>query len=268
MNLYVGCAGWEYKDWIGPFYPKNLEQHKHLDYYAKIFDYTEINSPFYNLPSQDIIYKWLNQVDNDFKYTIKVWKEITHNIHREDLDYYIYNFFEQFKPLYPKIENFLFQFPPWFKYSEKNVNRLTYLFDLIPNDLNYVVEFRDNSWFKDQILSTLIQTNNVKNVILATTYLKGVSSYYYKDQSSYYIRLIGDRSITEFDRVQRTFDDEINEIIKKVIELKDLGKIKEIFIIVNNHYTGFAPETVNRIKKDFNLPFKKFNYQKNLLDFI
>ena len=49
IKIFIGCAGWDYKDWVGPFYPKTLESSRHLEHYVKYFDMVEINSTFYNL---------------------------------------------------------------------------------------------------------------------------------------------------------------------------------------------------------------------------
>ena len=75
-KIYVGCAGWEYSGWIGPFYPKNLKKENHLRYYADHFNFMEINSTFYNLPKEKTVRHWLNQVPKHFLFAIKVWQKI------------------------------------------------------------------------------------------------------------------------------------------------------------------------------------------------
>jgi len=49
MELKIGCTGWSYAGWQGPFYPKNLEQKNFLKFYSSIFDITEINSTYYKI---------------------------------------------------------------------------------------------------------------------------------------------------------------------------------------------------------------------------
>jgi uncharacterized protein YecE (DUF72 family) len=65
-KIRLGCAGWDYNDWAGNFYPKPLERFNRLEFYAKIFNIVEINSTFYNLPNQATVSKWYNQVSPDF----------------------------------------------------------------------------------------------------------------------------------------------------------------------------------------------------------
>lgn len=263
--LRIGTAGWEYKDWYGIFYPKNLDPSRHLEFYSKYFHLTEVNSTFYNIPSKEMVLRWNNRVPANFRFTIKIWQKITHKSNCDDLDYYISQFFSQLSPLSEKLSIFLFQFPPWFKYSDKHLEKLKKLLNLLPNTYIYAIEFRDNSWFDNSILGKII---NGSNIILATSYIENVIPYYYPNQNYYYIRLIGDRELTTFNRVQRIKKKEIDHLQIHIEKLINNDKIKEIFIIVNNHFTGFSPETVNTLKKRWNLPFQSFSQQKNMFDFL
>ncbi len=110
-RLYVGCSGWSYSSWQGPFYPKGLEQSRWLQYYSRVFDYVEINSTFYSIPSHFSVKKWGINTPVDFRFTAKMPKVITHekamsNALRE-LDY----FYSAMAPLREKLLAFLIQLP-------------------------------------------------------------------------------------------------------------------------------------------------------------
>ena len=94
--IKIGTAGWDYKDWIGPFYPKQLERAQYLTYFSKFFDILEINSTFYNLPTESMVINWKNRVPDNFRFIIKMWQNITHNLSDSDLDLHINNFFLDF----------------------------------------------------------------------------------------------------------------------------------------------------------------------------
>lgn len=264
-NIFIGCAGWDYKDWIGPFYPKNLERFHHLEYYAKHFDRVEINSTFYNIPSEEMVINWIKRVPDSFCYIVKVWQKISHNLNDPDLDSFIEKFFLRMMYLKEKISKFLIQFPPWFKYTEKHHRQLVQLLKEIPSEYEYVIELRDNSWFNPKILFNIIDGSKF---ILGTTYMPGITPYYMSDQKIYYIRLIGDRELNVFNRIQRKQEEALNHLNKNIQKLLNSPTIYEIFIIVNNHFAGFAPESVNELKKRFDLPIKPFNQQKKLSDFL
>jgi len=264
-KLSISTAGWDYKDWIGSFYPKNLERFQHLEYYVKYFDLVEINSTFYNIPSEEMVINWAKRVPDSFCYIVKVWQKISHNLNDPDLDSNISRFFSRMEYLKDKITMFLIQFPPWFKYTEKHNRQLLNLLKDIPSEYYYVIELRDNSWFNPEVLSDKFDGSHF---ILGTTYMPGITPYYMSDQKKYYIRLIGDRELSVFNRIQRTQEETLNHLNKNVQMLLNSPSIYEIFIIVNNHFAGFAPESVNELKKRFDLPIKSFNQQKKLSDFL
>lgn len=265
VKLSFGCAGWDYKDWIGNFYPKPLERYNHLEFYSKFFDLVEVNSTFYNLPKKATVNNWYNQVPSNFKFIVKVWQRITHNLTDSDLDYLISQFFSQLSPLRDKIVSFLLQFPPWFKFSEKHFNYLKLIFNEVPHEHKYIIELRDNSWFEEEIVSEIIDG---KRLILATTYMPGIKAFYLDNQKYYYVRLIGDRQLTTFNQIQRSQKESISHLLRNLKLLERKPKIFEIFIIVNNHFQGNAPESINSLKRRLNLPFKEFNQQKKLSDYF
>jgi len=264
VKIKIGTAGWDYKDWVGPFYPKQLERTQHLPYFSRIFDIVEINSTFYNLPTKSMVLNWKKRVPDNFRFIIKVWQKITHNLDDHDSGFLIDQFFSTMAFLSEKTEYFLLQFPPWFKYTEIHLRKLVSLLTRIPSEFKYIIELRDNSWFNPIILSNFIDD---KKIILGTTYKPGIIPYYLDNQSVYYIRLIGDRELTIFNRIQREQKEALSDLNKNINKFVKTPNIFEIFIIVNNHFAGFAPESVNSLKQKWDLHHHVFNAQKNLLDF-
>lgn len=266
MNkISLGCAGWDYKDWVGPFYPKTLERKYHLKYYSKFFRITEVNSSFYNLPSMDTVSKWNSRTPPDFRFIIKMWKEITHNLNESGVKSRINQFISHMEPLKEKIEAYLLQFPPWFKLSEKHLNHLKFLINEIPTIYKLFIELRDNSWLSSEIISELIDGNRI---ILATTYMPNLSPFYNPNQNFYYIRLIGDRELSAFNRIQRDQEETINHLKEKIQKLNTMPNINEIFIIVNNHFQGNAPNSINILKGKLGFEFQEFSEQKKIYDYF
>jgi uncharacterized protein YecE (DUF72 family) len=265
LELSFGCAGWDYKDWEGTFYPKPLERTKHLEFYSKFFDIIEVNSTFYNIPNKATVNNWYNQVPTNFKFIVKVWQKITHNLNDPDLDYLISQFFSQLTPLREKTLLYLLQFPPWFKFTEKHLKQLKVLSNELPSQNKYVIELRDNSWFNKETVSEIIAGNNI---ILGTTYMPGIIAYYFNKQETYYISLIGDRELNVFNRIQRSQEESISDLLRNLQMFEKKPNIFEIFIIVNNHFQGNAPESINLFKKRLNLPIMEFNQQKRLSDYF
>jgi len=264
-TIHIGCAGWLYDDWKGTFYPYELETHNYLPYYSKIFDIIEINTTFYNLPTKEVVRNWNERVSLKFRFIIKIWQEITHKLNNPDIDYLLTQFYDRMEPLKDKIYAFLFQFPPWVHYSEQHQDQIKALIRQSPPNKIYVLEFRHNSWFKEEIINQI--TDN-ERIIIGTSYLVDLIPYYNPNQYRYYIRLIGDRQLSVFNSVQREKRDEVGELLRNIRNFKKDPNIYEIFIIVNNHYTGFAPETANFLKKELDLPFRSYTQQKKLSDYF
>ena len=264
VKIAIGTAGWDYKDWIGSFYPSNLKRSEHLEFYSKYFDIVEINSTFYNPPSSSMVENWYNSVPQDFRFIVKVWQKISHNLNDPDIDSYIYDFFSRIRLLKNKIRGFLIQFPPWFKFSEKHLEQLISLLKEIPRNNQYFIELRDNSWFKPEILTQFVNSK----IILNTTYKPNLEPFYLQNQEFYYIRLIGDRKLTKFHRIQREQKDSIKNLNDTIQKIRNSPEIHEIFIIVNNHFAGYAPESVIYLKQNFGIPYLNFTTQKSLFDFL
>ena len=264
-TLFIGCAGWLYEDWKGTFYSYELENHNYLPYYSKIFNVIEINTTFYSLPTKEVVRNWFERVPLNFKFIVKIWQEITHKLNNPDIDFLVAQFFEHMAPLRSKIFAYLFQFPPWMQYSPKHFDQIKNLLRNSPSDNKYILELRHNSWFKEDVIN---QISDGERIIIGTSYLEGIVPYYKPNQKTYYIRLIGDRQLSVFNRVQREKKNELGELIRHLMTLKNDPNIYEIFIIVNNHYTGFAPETANLLKKKLDEPFKSFTHQRKLSDYF
>jgi uncharacterized protein YecE (DUF72 family) len=264
-KINIGCAGWSYKGWKGPFYPRSMDPKKYLEYYAKYFDFVEVNSTFYKLPSVSTLETWLEQVPKSFKFSVKASQKITHKRGPYSLEDTIRGFFLRMEILEPKIYGYLFQFPPFFKYSKKNLKIINFIIDNSNTTKPLVFEFRDNSWFKPEVISSF---RNGRQIILCTTYLEGVEAYYPPDQTKYYIRLIGDRTISKFNDVQRQPGGMVRDLEEHIKILFPSPKIEDISVVYNNHFSGFAPWDANNLKKVLNLPYKEYNTQKSLIDFI
>ena len=90
MEHYLGCSGWSYDGWKGVFYPKDLDNRYWLSYYSKIFDFVEIDSTFYKIPSKFMVNNWNKRTPENFKFAV-VPKVITHDkikIYRKVIEHF------------------------------------------------------------------------------------------------------------------------------------------------------------------------------------
>jgi uncharacterized protein YecE (DUF72 family) len=79
LQYYVGCSGWSYTSWQGPFYPPTIDNSAWLKYYSRVLDYVEIDSSFYRIPTMFIVKNWYKRSPQNFRFTAKFPKIITHD---------------------------------------------------------------------------------------------------------------------------------------------------------------------------------------------
>ena len=154
VKISVGTAGFSYQDWIGPFYPKKLKKSQHLEYFSRFFNLVEINSTFYHYPTEKQIHSWIEKSDNDFLFTFKAPRIITHRKRLIECKDPLLLFLHLIKPVKEamKLGAILFQTPPSFPL---NLEVLQGFLDDLPGDFRYAFEFRNRTFYDTRAYSLL-----------------------------------------------------------------------------------------------------------------
>ena len=113
--IYVGTSGLSYKEWKGVFYPDKLPAKDYLSFYSQHFSTTEINNTFYRSPSEGTSAKWAEQVPENFRFTLKLNRKITHNKRLKDVEDEMEWFLKGAAALGKKLGTLLVQLPPYFR---------------------------------------------------------------------------------------------------------------------------------------------------------
>lgn len=139
-------------------FPPPFENAGRLTYYASFFNSIEINSSFYKIPQAATVSKWASLVSEKFKFTFKLWKEITHNkgLHFNEAD--VWTFFNSINAVGDKKGCLLIQFPPGL--GKNNIAQLDKLLSCIKEidtagAWNIAVEFRNSSWYHETVYQLL-----------------------------------------------------------------------------------------------------------------
>jgi uncharacterized protein YecE (DUF72 family) len=151
-RLFAGASGFSYKPWKGPFYPADLPDSEMLSYYAARLPAVEINNTFYRLPKAQLLEDWAAQTPDGFRFVLKASRRITHIQRLKDAGELLDYLFKTAGTLGPKLGPFLFQLPPHLK---KDTDRLRTFLDLVPADRRIALEFRNASWFEDDVFDVL-----------------------------------------------------------------------------------------------------------------
>lgn len=151
-DIFIGTSGWSYGHWKGNFYPAGLTAAEMLPFYASHFRTAEINNSFYQLPSEHAVERWKNSVPEDFVFSVKASRFITHMKKLKNPETTMPPFMERVKLLGPKLGPILFQLPSrW----HLNLERLSTFLKSLDNSHRYIFEFRDKSWFDEQVYAVL-----------------------------------------------------------------------------------------------------------------
>ncbi len=151
-KVFIGTSGWSYKHWKLNFYPEGLKDRDKLHYYSDQFTTVEINTTFYNLPKETTVRNWEMQVDKQFIFSVKASQYITHRKRLKDCKESVELFLNRLQFLKKHLGPILFQLPPSFRY---NPERLEEFLDYLPKKKRYVMEFRHESWFCDELYALL-----------------------------------------------------------------------------------------------------------------
>ena len=151
-QLHIGTSGWSYDHWKGPFYPEHLPGSRMLEYYARRLTCVEINSSFYRLPGQQVLQQWYDSTPDDFRFTVKASRYITHMKKLGEPRKTVPVLLDRVSSLGDKLGPILFQLPPHWHF---NGARLDEFLNILSHDFRYVFEFRDRSWLNEQTFELL-----------------------------------------------------------------------------------------------------------------
>ena len=164
MKVHVGTSGYNYPEWKGTFYPKDLPASKMLPYYVGRFTTVEINNTFYRMPNAKTVTGWGAAAPAGFTFVLKAPQKITHFSRLRDVAQPLGFFCETAQTLGDKLGPLFFQLPPNFK---KATDRLADVLAKLPPALRVAFEFRHESWFDDEVYA-LLRARNAALCIAAT----------------------------------------------------------------------------------------------------
>jgi uncharacterized protein YecE (DUF72 family) len=153
-RLWVGASGYSFKEWKGGFYPDTIKPAAMLAFYAQRLPSVEINNTFYQMPKAPVLEHWAQATPEHFRFAIKASRRISHDARlkadaaADSVDY----LYRTLAALGAKRGPVLFQLPPFLK---KDLPRLRDFLQVLPDDHRAAFEFRNASWFDDDVYAAL-----------------------------------------------------------------------------------------------------------------
>jgi len=273
-TFHVGTAGWSYKDWVPNFYPRQqTKDFDWLQFYAANFNCVEVNSSYYTYLSPKIVESWIRKIEgvNDFLFTVKLHQDFTHlrkydkqrvKLVTENLDKLLNA---------ERLGGILMQFPYSFPFNGTTAEYIRQLNEIFSSYTQFV-EVRHISW-NDKASHDLFRAMNISFCTIDQPEIgKAIQFEPVITNEKAYLRFHGrnvagwKRSLANFGKEQsyeqqsdrynyRYSPGELTEVMQKVKEI--YGKVKEIYIIMNNHPQGNAVVNAKELMKMLEIKIKE-----------
>jgi uncharacterized protein YecE (DUF72 family) len=254
----VGTCGWSYKEWSGVFYPEEVTAADFLSYYAGRYPVVEVDSTFYGSPSPKTVEGWRERTPDNFGFSLKVPQVITHEKLLLDCREQVRRFLTAARLLEHKLVCCVLQFAYLNRTAvpglDAFLDRLDAFLDSWPEDVPVAVEVRNRNWMTAK-LGDRLRARRAVWVLADQNWMPTPLSVVRKEDAVTgpfaYVRLLGDRAAV--DVLTRTLD---HIVIDRSAQLQDdaaairlLSERVPVLVFVNNHFAGYAPETVRQLQQ-------------------
>lgn len=290
--ILVGTCSWSEKTLIKSkeFYPKGVNTaEERLKYYSGHFATVEVDSSYYAIPEERTVALWADRTPESFIFHIKAYSALTG--HGTDIRTLPKDFVpvmekkaegkgtvyikdeaaltalagrlkENLAPLRKagKLGLLVFQYPPWFQYSSKNLDHMLFCKDIV-SPLPLAVEFRHGSWLKPERrepLFSFLEKNRITYITADEPQygtLSTVPFVPFATTDTAYLRLHGRNRENWLKKGVETslrydyFYDE-NELMGFKPHILGLDKkARSTFVMFNNCHGGFAVKDALKMKE-------------------
>jgi uncharacterized protein YecE (DUF72 family) len=254
--IRVGTCGWSCKDWAGTFYPKGTAAGDYLPAYAEQYKVVEVDSTFYHSPGRKLVEGWRDRTPEGFGFSLKVPQAITHEKVLQDCSQELNAFLAAARVLEEKLACCLLQFGYFNKKAFASLDAFLERLDPIlsewPKDVPVAVEVRNKTWVVPKLVECLRNHQVVMALVDQVWMPSPLSVLKNADVVTGpfgYVRLLGDRA--EVDRLTKTLDhvviDRGDQIRADAHAIQLLAQRVPVLAFVNNHFAGYAPETVQEL---------------------
>ncbi len=262
--ILIGCSGWSYADWEGAFYPEGMAAGEYLEYYADRFPIVEVDSTFYRPPTPRMVRAWRDRTPDDFLFSLKVPRVITHEKQLRDCQEEVDGFASSIQPLGPKLHSALLQMGYFNRGAFASLGAFLDILDGFlgrwPHDrVPLAVEIRNPRWVVEEFVD-LLRSHRTALTLTEQTWMPRPSEIVVRFDPLTgpfaFLRLLGDRKAIE--KITQTWDrvvvDRANELDETAQVINGLAERAPVVAFVNNHYAGHAPQTVRELRGRLDLP--------------
>lgn len=244
-EVFVGCAKWGRKDWVGKIYPAGTKEADFLSLYAKHFNCIELNATFYRIPTISQTSGWASKVGKDFKFSPKFTDKITHLRRLKDVKELTDQFLEGISGFKDNLGPvFLMPHPGM---GPKTLDTTEAFIQSLPKDIDLFVELRNPQWFADKEafnnVFSMLERNKAGSIITDASGRRDCVHMRLTTPTAF-IRFVGNGlHPTDYTRV----DDWVQRI-KKWME----SGIEKVYFFMHQHEEIHSPELCKYVIEQLN----------------
>lgn len=252
--LRLGTSSWSCEDWVGLVYERGTAPRDYIAAYARKYDAVEVDSTFYAVPRRSTVEAWRDRTPETFLFALKAPSVITHEKFLQHCDREISAFLDTVAILGPRLGPVLFQFPYFAKKSGVTeggfLGRLEPFLKSLPEGFAWVAEVRNKTWLRKPLLE-LLGEFKVPLALIDHPWMASPGELFAKEGiltgPFVYVRWLGDRYGIEKTTTtwNATIVDRRADLERWVSPMKKvLQRGYPAFGFANNHYSGYAPGTL------------------------
>lgn len=256
--ILIGCSGWSYADWEGPFYPEGMASADYLGWYADRFPIVEVDSTFYAIPTKGSVDGWRRKTPDGFRFALKVPQVITHQKQLKGCEAEVDAFVAAIRPLGEKLNSALLQLGYFNRGAFGSLDDFLGVLDPFlarwPHaEVPLAVEVRNPRWVGPELAEvlrdhqtalTLTEQGWMPSPAKVATMLDPVTG------PLGFVRLLGDREAIEkiTTRWDKVVVDRSADLEGTAGVIHSMAEKVPVVVFVNNHYAGHSPSTAKQLR--------------------
>jgi uncharacterized protein YecE (DUF72 family) len=247
VQVYVGCAKWGRKEWVGKIYPPKTKDANFLDEYVKHFDSIELNATFYQVYGAATIAKWKEKADANpnFKFCPKFSQSISHIRRLKNADEITTQFYEGIMAFGDKMGPLFLQLGD--NYTPKSFADMKIYLQSLPKDVPVFLEVRHKEWFAvPETRDLLFNTLKELNIGAVITDASGRRDCVHMELPTphAFIRFVGN----SLDRTDYT---RVDEWVARIKDWAAQG-LQSVWFFMHQHDERYSPELADYVTVELN----------------
>lgn len=244
-DIYVGCAKWGRKDWVGTIYPEKTKEADFLEHYARHFNCIELNATFYKIPTRKQTSAWRSKVGPGFLFCPKFSQSITHIRRMKNAAEVTDRFIDGISGFENNLGPvFLMPHP---QMGPKTLDTMQQFLEALPRDIEVFIELRHPDWFSDaasfDAIFSLMEQHNAGAVITDASGRRDCVHMRLTSPAAF-IRFVGNGlHPTDYTRV--------DDWVQRICSWKTNG-IRKVFFFMHQHEEVHSPELCKYVIQQVN----------------